>query len=116
MALKRRPHSIAIESAEDLTDGASNVLNTAFTATQTVKGQITPERASSSFERWGVEVAKPHLCLVNVEDAEHLKIGDRAKYGVRLFRVIAGPSIWDAVSRVSCAALLLDEITVKGDA
>ena len=114
MALRLRPHTVTVKAISESGDGASTVLGSEFATTQSVKCQITPEKASVLFEKWGIDgIARPHLLLCNVSDGALFKTGDELeKTDGRVFVVKAAPQIWDAETITSCAAVPLDEVTM----
>lgn len=111
MPLFRKPHTLTLIEAVELVDGGGVVETTDHEATAvTVRGQVTPESAATVFERYGVEVSRPHLFMFNTADVDLVQIGNRFALGARTFVVRAGPNIWNAESRTEHATAILEEI------
>lgn len=55
----------------------------------TRKVQITPETARSMFDRFGVDVKRPHLLLDNATAEANYVEGGRVTWGERTFAIMA---------------------------
>ena len=110
MSLLLKPHTVAVQPAEEVLDALGTVVGPDFRTGSSVKGQLTPEASTSVFERWGLELLRPHLFLCDAPDAVLFKTGYRVTFAGRTFRVMADPKVWDAEASTSHAEIALDEL------
>lgn len=111
MALKKKPHALIFYPVSEPVDINSVVLPTQEGDSVSITGQLTPISAQAAFERFGVDLARPHLWLCDVDDANiaAVTVGSRAVYGSREFRQRTPIQRWDAIPVMSYAECLLEE-------
>lgn len=110
MPLRLKPHSLTLIEASETVIG--NVVETTdhLATPIVVRGQVTPEKKSAVFERFGVEVDEPHQFMFDTSDLEFVKVGNRFQLGARLFVVELKPQIWNAESVTEHAVAILKEL------
>jgi len=75
------------------------------------RAQLTPEPASASFERTGVELSNPHLLLCPLEIGKQMAPGDDLTFSHKpgkVYRVAVKPMEWDAIRRIRFAQVSLE--------
>jgi hypothetical protein len=75
-----------------------------------IKGQISPDDPTTTFEAWGVNAARPHRLLCDLSAT--IKIGDRLRWSSRLFVIKAIKSYDHGLSTDHKAALLEELVNV----
>lgn len=109
MPLAYQPHSWTLVSASELIQ-SDTVVGTDHDPSITMRGQITPMSASASYEKWGLELSRPHLALTGLEHQDDVKVGDRFEMSGRKFTVKA-KKIWNGLPGADCLEIALEEIT-----
>lgn len=109
MPLAYQPHSWTVQIASEVIQ-SDDVLGTDRTAGATIRGQITPMAANVAYEKWGLELNRPHLALMGTEYEGVFKTGDWFEMNGRLFSVKA-IKVWNALPGVNCLEAALEEIT-----
>lgn len=111
MSLRLRPHTFTVTAASpNVTHGNVATGTEHATAGQDVRGQITPIESTVAYESFGVELQRPHLVMVNLEDADKFRVNYWITYGTREFRVASLPQRWDAETSTSYAMFVAEEI------
>ena len=109
MALRKKPHTLSFTPVTETTNGSYEVQPAAEGTAVSVDGQLTPISSQAAFERFGVELSRPHLWMCDDTDASSIKVGYKATVGSREFFVKSPPMIWDAIASISCMECILEE-------
>ena len=109
MALPRKPHTLTFAPVTEPLDAENVVQPPTEGNAVSIQGQLTPLTSQAAFDRFGVELSRPHLWMCDDTDSSSIKVGYRATYGSRKFEVKSPPMIWDAISAISCAECVLEE-------
>lgn len=104
----RTPHSLTVYHAEALIAGSA-VVGTERTEGQAFLGQVTPMSAKESFEKWGLEIARPHLLLTPLANRGLFKEGDHLGFDGREF-IVKAVMVWNALPGADCVQAALEEI------
>lgn len=110
MALQRKPHAVTVVEADEQQDPFGTVSHVDFENGTARNVQITPMMASVALTRFGLDAAKPHQLLDDLDGYDLYRVGYRVVYGTRLFAVKAVMK-WDAEPTTSCVEVVLEEIT-----
>ena len=111
MSLVWNPHSYTILLRVNAKTGGT-VTGFQFEEGPTYKGMIQPEKMKSvMYERWGIELDRPHTLFAEPEHASLLKVNDRIRYGTREFSIEADPKLYDMEMTTSHCCVPLEEIT-----
>lgn len=113
MSLIFKPHTLTPKPASQAVNTGTDksVEPPVYTAATNITGQVTPKSAQAMLERFGVDLAKPHLFLCDTDHLASLVVGDRligvspALLAGRIFQ-IAAPA------RVHAAGIMGDHVSV----
>ena len=109
MPLKKKPHTLSFTPVSESVDSSWVAQPPSEGTAVSVDGQLTPISSQSAFERFGVELSRPHLWMCDDTDASSIKVGYKATVGSREFFVKSPPMIWDAIASISCMECVLEE-------
>ncbi len=110
MALRFRPHTLTHQPSQPIAAGG-DITGHEWPSGGTMKGQLTPLAPKAVYDKFGIEdVERPHVLLLNLEDAEHVRKDDRFEMQGRVFSVLADPKLWNAIPSTSYGEILLTEI------
>lgn len=107
MSLPLRPHTVRILRATAVVAGGV-VSRRVWNEVATRSGMVSERNARATQVAWGLEVGRPALLYLDVEEADEVVTGDRVRVGTRSYRVVAGPRAYTAESRTSHAVWLLE--------
>ncbi len=111
MTLPMTPHTVTVFAASQTPAGAGKVVSApTYAATGTeVDGQLVSKGATSVFNSHGVELANPHLFLMNLADKGNFPFNAKVTYGVRTFFVKSQVRIFDFGDDTDYASVALEE-------
>ena len=80
MSLSERPHTVIVEIPDrvPVPEGFSGMVSSSGQVT--LLGQITPKSMAYAAQRYGVELARPHKLMANIEDSIWLMNGARVRW------------------------------------
>lgn len=109
--LTYKPHSVTVTvpQGSPLPGGGAGTPDQVGEAT--VACQVTPVSADAVYDKFGVEVARPHLLMANATDEPYFALNGTVMMGSREFRVSAPNKLWNAIPAISFVEVLLDEVT-----
>lgn len=108
-----RTHSVTVYQPSDSVDGTTKVVeDVALDSGTVIQCMLMPTTATSAFEVWGLDVARPVRMYCSVSDSAKLAVGSRVAYGSRSF-VVRAPGIkkFAKRARVDHTVALLEETT-----
>lgn len=108
MALFLKPHTVRVYSVSEGADVMSKNTPLVDLDYTEARGQLTPMPAGMKARPEFLDLARPHLLLVN--QSVTINYLDHVKYGDREFVVKAQPEEWDAETLTSCKAVVLEEL------
>jgi hypothetical protein len=91
MALLFAEHTLTFTVVTEETDGDGVVQIPEEGSSEDVTGQLSSMTASAAYERFGVDLTRPHSFLYELADEDNIKVGYKAEYGDRVFEVSAPP-------------------------
>lgn len=112
MALKKKPHTLTFYAVSENTNSDDVVQPPTFAeAGVEIRGQLTPMDATAAFNKYGVELERPHMWLCDDDDPGigSTTVGSKATSGSREFYVKTPAEIWNAIPAMSFADILLEE-------
>lgn len=112
MALKKKPHTLTFYAVSENTNSDDVVQPPTFAeAGVEIQGQLTPLTAQAAFDRYGVNLDRPHQWFNDDDDPGigSTGVGSKATSGSREFYVKTPAEIWNAIPAMSFADILLEE-------
>jgi hypothetical protein len=112
MALLFANHTLTFRPVTEPTSAEGDVQTPIEGADVEVTGQLSPLTSQAAFERFGVDLSRPHRWRYEIEDESSVKVGYVATYGSRKFEVKAPPMKHQAdglVESLNCMECVLEE-------
>lgn len=110
MSLPFRPHTVEVNKrVKGQTSGKAT--SGTLASTVSVQGQLCPAgEFRAIYEQFALDFNNPMVFLCDQGDADEFKIEAEVVYGGHTYVVKADPQVWDAISSISCAAIVLEQV------
>lgn len=112
MSLLFAEHTLTFTPVTEETNAESEVqIPTEGTPVEVV-GQLSVLTSQTAFDRFGIELSRPHRFRYEIEDEDSVKVGYKATYGSREFEVKLPPKKHDAggeLASLDCMECVLEE-------
>lgn len=107
MALRRKPHSLAVYGVSDDADNHGVAVNPLDEDAETIRCQVTPMSVQVAFEQYGVEAKRPHLVLCD-PGAVTVKIGQKVVWNTKVYRTVKESETFTGFGGADNTAFVID--------
>src|SRR5687767_14603073 len=118
MGMFSKPHTGLVLAMTQSTDsGTKKTSRPTWVADEDgviVQGYKFPEKATTAFERTGIEVREPYTFMCDLEDQDKFPAGCRIQFGALMYAMVGErPTLWDAGSTTDCCLVTMEAVEVE---